>query len=135
MPIMADITVKDSDNTTNRTYTKVSAAGADGTPAIWRLEDATKPPVQRPRLEISSRWNAARTARKVSIFYDYPVLRATAVTGVYEIVGRIQQRGGDIVVPQNVDDAQASSATAQAANLLASTLVKSVLATGYAPTN
>lgn len=133
MPSMANITVLDSDGTTSRVFTALNPAGAEGTPAVWRWEDATKLPGFRVRFETSSRWNATRTARKVQYSFDFPIVQATAVAGVNEVVGRIQCRGGDWIYPQNATDAQVASAAALMANLLKSTLVQSVFTTGFAP--
>jgi len=130
---MANITVKDSDGTSDRVFVALNPAGADGSPAVWRLEDGTKLPGERIRFEISSRWNAQRTARKVQYFFDAPITRATAVAGVNEVIGRIQNRGGDWIYPQTANDQQIVSSAKVCANLLGSPLVQSVLATGYAP--
>lgn len=133
MPSMANITVKDVDGTTDRIFAALNPAGADGNPAVWRWDDATKLPGHRVRFEALSRWNAARTARKVQYFFDFPILQATAVAGVNEVVGRIQNRGGDWIYPQNASDVQVAQAARLMANLIASPLVQSTLVAGYAP--
>jgi hypothetical protein len=133
MPNMASITVKDVDGTTDRVFTSLNPAGADGSPAVWRWDDSTKLPGERVRFEVSTRWNAQRTARKATYFFDYPITRATAVAGVNEVIGRIQNRGGDWIYPQTASDTQVAQAAKLMSNLLNSALVQSVLATGYAP--
>jgi len=131
---MANITVLDSDGTTNRVFTALNPAGGDGTSAIWRWEDSTKLPMERVRFEVSSSWNAQRTARKVQTVFIYPITRATAVAGVNESIGSIQKaKGGDWLYSQVATDAQIASAAKLYANLMASTLVQSVLTSGYAP--
>lgn len=133
MPTMANITVMDSDGTTARIFTALSPAGADGTPAVWRYEDSSKTPDQRVRFEVSARWNATKTARKVSTFLNAPIIVATPVAGVFNLTGNIQFRDGGAVIPQGATDAVVASATAFNANLMGSALIKSVFTTGFAP--
>jgi len=130
---MANITVKDVDGTTDRVFTNLNPAGADGSPAVWRWEDSSKLPGDRIRFEVSSKWNATRTARKVQYFFDYPITQATSVAGVNTTIGRIQNRGGDWIYPQNAQDTQVTQAAKLMSNLLNSALVQSVFTTGYAP--
>ncbi len=133
MPQMANITVKDSDGTTDKVFTALSPAGQDGSPAVWRLENASVPPGQRARFEISSKWNGPKDARKITTFLNVPILLATAVAGTYAAVGNVQFRDGQMIYPQTASDALVASAAAFYANLLKSTLVQSVFTTGYAP--
>lgn len=130
---MANITVKDVDGTTDRVFAQLNNAGGDGTPAVWRWDDSAKLPNERVRFEILGRWNAQKTARKVQYFFDYPITRATAVAGVNEVIGRIQNRSGDWILPQTATDTQVSQAAKLLANILGSSLVQSVFVTGYAP--
>jgi hypothetical protein len=133
MPNMAAITVKAANGTTDVVFTNLNPAGGDGVPAVWRVEDAAKTPSERIRFEVSSKWNGPRTARKVSTFLNYPITRATAVAGILETVGNVQFREGGAVVPQTANDTVTAEATALHGNLMASALIKSVFATGYAP--
>lgn len=133
MPQMASITVKANNGTTDVVFTALSPAGADGTPAVWRVEDVAKLPSERIRFEVSSKWNGPRTARKVSTFLNYPILQATAVAGVSNQTGNVQYREGGAVVPQNAGDTVTLEAAALHGNLMASALVKSVFTTGFAP--
>lgn len=133
MPTMANITVMDADGTTARVFTALTPAGADGTPAVWRYEDATKTPAQRVRFEVSARWNATKSARKVSTFLNAPIIVATPVAGVFNEIGNVQFRDGGAVIPQGATDATVASATAFAVNLQSSVLIKSVFTSGFAP--
>lgn len=134
MPQMANITIKDVDGTTDKVFVALTPAGADGSPAVWRWDgDTTRLPSQRPRFEISSRWNATKTARKVSYFYDHPIVQATAVADVKEVIGRVQNRGGDFIYPQNCPDTTVLVAANWMAKLLSSALVQDSLKSGYAP--
>lgn len=133
MPQMANITVKDVDGTTDLVFTALTPAGADGSPAVWRYEDATIPPAMRSRFEVSSRWNGPKDARKVSCFYNSPILQNTAVAGIKTNIGNVQFRNGDMTYPQVAPNAVVASASAIFANLLKSALIQSVYTTGYAP--
>lgn len=133
MPSMANITVKDADGTTDRVFTALSPAGQDGTPAVWRLEDPLIPPGQRKRFEVSSKWNGPKDARKVNTFLNAPIAQPTAVTGIFNVVGNVQFRDGQMIYPQVASDATIASAAALYANLLKSPLIQSVYTTGYAP--
>lgn len=133
MPQMANITVKDSDGTTDRLFTALSPAGIDGQPAVWRFENTAVPPNQRSRFEVTSKWNGPKDARKVTTFYNVPLTQATAVAGINVVVGNLQFRDGAMVCPQVAQDATVISAAAVYANLLKSSLVQSVFTSGYAP--
>lgn len=133
MPNMATVTVKNSDGTTDVVLTALNGAGGDGQPALWRWEQTVKPPLERVRFEVTSRWNANRTARKVGVFMNYPITRATAVAGVNEVIGNIQYRNGDWIKPEIANDAAVASAAAIVANFLKDPLIQSVFNTGYAP--
>lgn len=133
MPSMANITVKDSDGTTDVVFTVLNPAGTDGSPARWRVEDAALNLAHRQTLECISRWNANRTARKVLVVYRRPLLRDTGVAGVKELMGYVEMRNGEFTVPQDIVQSTASSAAAIGGNVMAHALIKSSVVVGYAP--
>lgn len=134
MPTMANITVKDSDGTTDRTFTAIQGAGGDGSTALWRWEDTTKPLSMRATLEITSRWNPNRTARVVEPVFIYPITQATAVAGVLEKKGNVQFRNGKWTVPQDAASSwMISTAVHLGSNLIAAALVKDSAIYGWAP--
>lgn len=134
MTTMANIVVKDYDGTTDRVFTALQGAGGDGSTAIWRYEDSTKPFGMRPTLECTSRWNPNKTARVLDIVYVYPLTQATAVAGVLEKRGNIVCRNGKWTVPQEIATSdQVKTGVHLGSNLLASSLIKDSIVYGFAP--
>lgn len=132
MPTAANITVKKADNSTDQVWTLVAAAGGDKAPAAWRNESATGTIGQRPLFTISSRFSGDRASRRLDAKVSFPSvytdtsssltqIRATAIVNI------------SIVVPTTMLDADISEFAAQSANLMASTLIKSAVTSGYAP--
>ncbi len=130
MPSMADITVKNAANTDVVFVAKVPSAG-DKSPARWTLDGAHAIPAFRPVLEVVTRDNGSKTARTVEGTLKVPVIQA--INGVDKIVATEvwDVRG---VVPTNADATQVTNGTVLQSNLWASTLIKAVMASGYAPT-
>lgn len=132
MPTMANIVVKAADLTTDKTYTAVQGAGADGEPAFWRLSGVGDSPAHYPQFECKSKWNQQKTARRVEGLFKYPHIALNSDTGLYEIrsVPVFSFSGG---VPSNVPlDVMAEVAT-QFGGLLYSSLMIQCNKNGYAP--
>lgn len=131
MPQMADIVVKKNDGVTNVTYAALVPSAGDSSPARWSEATASTIRGHRPTLELRSQFNGPRTARRITGQFKMPALRS---------VSGVETRIGDIildfsaVVPVDVEDAVVNEAVAQATNLLVSTLARSSLQSGYAPT-
>lgn len=130
MPTMADITIKKADGTTDVVYKAKGASAGDSIPANWTLDAASTYRNLRPEAKITTRWNGPRTARRIDFSLKMPVVR--------EIDG-VDTRTDDtimsvsVIIPQRMTDAEVSEIAAQGANLLKSTLIQSVLNSGYAP--
>jgi hypothetical protein len=131
MPIMANITVKKNDNTTDITYTAVSASGGDGSPALWKENTASTVPAFRPSFALKSDWNGSKSARKVLTEFRYPTTvtdsggkQSVSDTAIITISGTF---------PQGMTDTQLNEAVSQGLNLAAATLVKDSCKAGYAP--
>lgn len=134
MPAMANITIKKADGTTDLTYTVLTASGGDKSAAVWRdNSDAAKPGGQRPELRCSSRLNGEGTARRVDINFTYPHVYLDTATSITKVSDRANCTVS-CVIPENLPDADRSEFAAQLGNLLASSLLKSVNAAGFAPT-
>lgn len=134
MPAMANITVKDSDGTTDRVFTALSPSSGDGNSALWRLEDATKVPGYRITAEIKTSWNGPKTARRAVFSYRAPIVQATSVAGVLAKVGEIRCENGNWIIPQDAPATFIASAVALGQNLQASALIKSCVVDGFAAT-
>lgn len=130
MPQAADIVVKKADNTTNVTYSLLTASAGDANPARWTENSLSTIRSHRPTLEMRSQFNGPRTARRSNVAYKYPVLKT--VSGVTTRVGDVIL-DLSVLIPQDVDDVTAAEAVAQGTNLAVSTLLRSALTSAYAP--
>lgn len=132
MPTMANITVKKADGTTDIVYSAVTASAGDKSPAVWRANAIGIAPAFRPELRVLAQDNAPRTVRRSSGTYTYPQ-SVVAEDGTSSIANKA---GGDFsfYIPQGMPDADIAEAAAQFCNLIYSSLIKSTLAGGYAPT-
>lgn len=131
MPTMANITVKKADGTTDVVYTAVAGSSGDKTPAIWQNQAVGTTPAERPTLTLTSRSNGTGTARRIDFSYAWPTTSQDA--GGNKVVDGRANLTGSYLVPQNQPVAQIQEQVYQGLNLLASALVKSAVAEGYAP--
>lgn len=132
MPNMADIVVKKSDGTTNVTYVALSPSAGDKTPAQWRIESIGTVPGNRPSFVVSSKYSADRQARIVEGKLTFPETFTDTSTGIVSTRLRESFQFTSII-RMDASDVTTAEMVAQAANLISSTLVQSVLRTGYAP--
>lgn len=127
----ADITVKKADGTTDIVWTLMQPASGDGSSAVWRSNTVGTSPAVRPQMSVSSK-TAATGVRHVNGTISYPSYVVDA-NGVPQIQGVNYFNFHASVAPGTLDS-DSSQCAAQAANLLASTLMKTVNASGFAPT-
>lgn len=132
MPTMADISVKKADETTSITYSQVVASAGDRTSAVWKCTSVGSAPSHNPTLQLASRWNEKKTARRMDAEYAYPQT-ATASDGSISVINIIPI-SMTAAIPQGVPQAIIDEACAQAMNLFASALIKNSLKSGYSPT-
>lgn len=136
MPTMASITVKKNDGTTDIVYDAVTASGGDNSPAVWRQDTgaaAGLPVGLRPTLKVWSKWNGPKTARVFQYEYVYPYAVQNTTTTLYGAQDRVVFNQNGQTLPQNIPASILNEAVTQFCNLMASTLVKSALQSGYAP--
>lgn len=133
MPSMANITVKKNDGTTDIVWTAVCPSSGDGVPAIWRSETVGSAPAHYPALEMRTRYNGQKTARRVDFNFVYPQTATDSTTSLVSVVNRVPIQLS-AAIPMNVPATVIAEAVSQAANLLASTLVKDAMKAGFAPT-
>lgn len=125
-----DITFKDVDGTTDVTYAAISGSAGDSSPAVYRLVSDPAVPVHAlPVFTIGSRWNGPKTARRVTTDFAYPI-RDTVLTD--KLTGKTPATMS-VLVPIAQTQASMNQQTHHAAMLNASAVVKSALASGYAP--
>lgn len=133
MPSMANITVKKNDGTTDIVWTGVCPSSGDGVPAIWRSETVGSAPAHFPMLELRSRYNGQKTARRMDVNYVYPEIATDSTTSLVSVVNRIPFQL-TAAIPQGVPATVIAEAVSQFANLLASTLLKDSFKSGFSPT-
>jgi hypothetical protein len=133
MPALADITVKMADGTTNITYTGIVPSAGDKTPAVWRSNSVGGSIGQRPELRVQSASNGDNSARRITINYSYPSLFTDSNTGRVSVDKRLNW-SLSASIPVEMTDADLAEAVEQGNNLVAATLVKSSMKSGYSPT-
>lgn len=133
MASLANITVKKNDGTTDIVWTGVCPSSGDGVPALWRSETVGSAPGHKPTLELSTRYNGARTARRIDGKFIYPQIATDSTTGLTTVVNRVVANIS-MAVPDACPTTDINEAVSQMFNLLVSTLVKDSFKTGFAPT-
>jgi len=135
MPTMASITVKKFDGVTDIIYDNLAASGGDSSPAVWRQDtgSATALPVGlRNTLKLATMWNGPKTARQVKFSFAAPYAVQDSTTTLYQAKDRVVFEG-IMTVPQAIPANNINEACYQFLNLMAATLVKQAVASGYAP--
>lgn len=132
MPSMANITVKKNDGTTDVVYTALVPSAGDKSPAIWKNQTVGTSSSHRPELRLLSRDNGTGTARRITGTVAYPTL-VTGSDGKVTVADRLVF-DFQVAVPKGMPDSDVNEAVSQSCNLVASSLVKDCLKTGYAPT-
>lgn len=130
MPAMANITVKNAANVDVVYVAKVPSAG-DRSPARWTFDAASPIIGFRPTLEMMTRSNGSGNGRICEFNYSFPITKV--VSGETVLAGKAPFKGA-FTLPTNVDGSIASDAFVQLGNLIASALIRSAAADGYAPT-
>lgn len=130
MPAMANITVKKADGTTDIVYTALTPSSGDRTKAVWRVESIGTIAGNRPVLEVSSKATANGQARIVEGKLMYPETFTDTTTGIISV--RLRDIGSfTTTIDIRGVDATHNELAAQFANLLKSTLIQSVIASGF----
>jgi len=130
---MANIVVKKADGTTDITFTALTPSAGDNVAAQWRSESASSQNNGKPLATLVSKWNGDRTARRLNFEFRYPQTATSTVDSLTKVVNFVPV-SFSIAVPSGCPDTIVAEAVAQATNLLVSTLVRSSLNTGFAPT-
>jgi hypothetical protein len=126
---MANITVKDSANV-DVVYTGVVPSSGDKTLAVWRANALSPMIAHRPTFSVVTRDNQRQNGRVFDGSFKFPIretiggVETVTATVPFTITGTL---------PTNVDSAKVLDAFTQLGNLLASSLLRSVAAEGYAP--
>lgn len=135
MPAMADITVKKYDGTTDIVYNSVTGSGGDGMPAVWRQDTGANAALPIGLRSVMKLWtvnNGPRTARQAKFNFVSPYALQDSTTTKFSASDRVVIEG-IMTIPQAIPSTNINEAIYQACNLLASSLIKSSAAAGYAP--
>lgn len=136
MPAIADVTVKKFDGTTDIVYAAISGSGGDSQPAVWRQDagvTASLPLGHRKTAMLSTKYNGPRSARQAELTYIAPYAVQDSTTTKWSSTDRVQVKVF-ATVPLNIPASEVNEAVYQACNIAAATLIKSSMASGYAPT-
>lgn len=129
MPNMANITVKKADGATDITWYAKQPAGGSG-PAIWHSDSVGDSLATRPQLMVEST-KSKNGVRHVNGTMTYPSF-GEDISG-NKVVKDVAYFNFHTALPNGSLDADIAELAAQGANLLASTLIKLVLSSGFAP--
>lgn len=134
MPAMADITVKKNDGTTDIVYAAMTPSSGDNVAAFWRSTAAAAPYAGlKPDYKMSTRWNGAKDARRCDLVGTYTAYATDSTTTVSSSIGKIVFTGS-WAIPQQVSQTDIDEAVSQLSNILTSSLIRSALKAGFAPT-
>lgn len=136
MPSMANITVKKADGTTDIVYDALAASGGDSSPAVWRQDTgaaAGLPVGYRAQFKLLTQWNSPKTARQAKFNYVRPYALLNTTTNEYSSKDRVVV-DGIMTMPQHIPASELNEAIYQACNILAATLIKQCISSGYAAT-
>lgn len=133
MASQANITVKKNDGTTDIVWTGTYGAAGENAPALWRSETVGSAPGHKPNLELKTRWNGPKTARRVEANFVYPQIATDSTTGLTTVVNVIPI-SVSAAIPNACPSTDINEAVSQCFNLLVATLVKDSFKTGFAPT-
>lgn len=133
MPSIANITVKKNDGTTDITYTAVVPSAGDKSPAIWRSQTVGTAASHQPEFRMTSRANGTGSGRRVDMHAQYPTLVTSPADGRVSVADRLVF-DVSVLVPLGMLTADVNEAVSQFHNILAQTLVKDSVKTGFAPT-
>lgn len=127
MPQMANITVKDDQNT-DVVFVALTPSSGDTTQAQWRADALGSTPAFAPAVATKTQYNGPKTARTVSVNGIFPVTRV--VGGVEDVVAK-QPFAVSTLVPLNITTAQAKRHAKIIGNLVAAALMQDIMSSGY----
>ena len=131
MPNMADIVVKKYDGTTDVTFKGLISSAGDKIPALWK-QGVSEVPSANPTLTVTSKSSVNKKVRIVEGELVFPITVTNSATGVTSVVDRdVWSFTGQL--KQDYPQTWHNESSAQFANVLASAIIRAVLASGYAP--
>lgn len=132
MPQMANITVEDADGA-SVVYDGIMPSAGDRSPARWKQLQASNSAGLQPVFEMRTQNNGPDTLRNVHFSFDYPVGDVPAGGTRNVKIGSVGF-SGNVFLPKGLTTDEWNNAFVQLSGLLASTLIRESIETGYAPT-
>ncbi len=134
MPAIADITVKKNDGTTDIVYAAKVPSSGDNTAALFRSDAHAAPYAGlKPELSVASKWNGDKTVRRVNLLGKYNAYATDSTTTISTKIGSITM-DLTLAIPQSIPQTDIDEGVSQLTNLVTSTLIRSCLKAGFAPT-
>lgn len=132
MPSMANITLQNKAGV-NVTATALVPSAGDRSAARWQVA-LSGAAFTYPKIEMASRYNGARDARRIDISMSMPHFVVDANQGNREQIVSTMRFEGSILVPDSVPATAVNDFVAYVRTFIGSTLAVSSMETGYAPT-
>lgn len=133
MPNMANVTIKKWDLATDQVLTAVAPASGEGGTARWRAEGTATAPAFMPTVEVSTRFNGPKTARRIDLSIVFPYAVTDVNTGLTRVVDRCVFKNGSLVVPLAVPQTVANEFNALVFGFISSPMWREIVKSGYAP--
>lgn len=133
MASIADITIKKNDGTTDIVYVGVQPSSGDGTAAVWQVTAGGLAAAHRPELHLSARSSDAARKRALRSTFVYPQLATDSTTTITSVVQRAIA-STNWTIPREMTQTQVDEFVTQYANLLAHTLLRTCVKSGYSAT-
>lgn len=132
MPQISNVIVKKNDGTTDVTYTAVVPSAGDSSPAMWRNQSVGTAVAHQPTVQMTSRFNGPKTARRIEVTANYPTL-VTGTDGKISVADRVVVQCS-AVIPLSMATVDVNEGVSQLLHFLSATLSKDSFKTGFAPT-
>lgn len=132
MPQMANLVVKKDDGITDATYTAKVPSSGDKSPAVWKNDAVGTVLAARPTFTLLSADNGTKKARRLRTTFFWPKTR-TDTAGNVVVQGGASSESAHLI-PQDMTMTEIQEYVTQYSNLLASTLIRDCLKSGYSAT-
>lgn len=129
MPNLASLPITKADNVTAVTYTGLNP-GSDSAPSLWKAPPLLTIEASRPQLQVATRNNGPKTARRVTANFMYPQAYTDTTTGLVQVKNMILFECSGLL-PVAMTPTEMTEATNQFMKLLSTALVQSLYTTGY----
>jgi hypothetical protein len=130
MAAIADLTVKKNDGTTNIVFTGVQPSSGDNTPAVWKSQTVGTASAHQPEFRLVGKDTHKGSKRTLRSTFQYPQIATNTTTSITSVVGRALA-DTNWVIPKGMTATDVNEFVSQYANLLAATLVKQCVQSGY----